>query len=378
MRRSLAVLAVSAAVPAALAVDGGTSPGAARSCSGVRVGLLAPLSGPAASYGREQLSWARFALRRWNQENPRLALKLVERDTAYDPGQAQTRAAQLAADPRVMAVVGPTGSQEATAVIPRLRAKAIALISGSARAPELTAGGKRQTFFRVVAPDPAQAPTTADFIRRSLHAQRVWVIDDTSAYSVQLADIAGQQLKDAGVVVTRSPFATGDTFDALLKTMPAGVDVVYLPWRLASRARAFFQQLRTRAKSVTAVGSDRLDSPEWLGGAEGQYYSSFAPDVSAFDDRATKAVWSAYASEYGTPVTNYGPPVFVAVQVAATALRSACADGKTSRAEVLNQVRQVRLPASIIGYPIRFRGGEAADARFWMFRVVSGEGMLVR
>ena len=151
-----------------------------------------------------------------------------------------------------------------------------------------------------------------------------------------------------------------------------------IPFDDGDRARGFYQQLHMRAKSVTVVGSDRLDSPDWLGTAEGQYYASFAPDVSAFDDKATKAVWLAYVAEFGTPATNYGPPVFVATQVAQTALRAACADGKTSRAEVLNQVRQVRLPATIIGYPIRFRGGEAADARFWMFRVVSGVGMLVR
>jgi hypothetical protein len=126
------------------------------------------------------------------------------------------------------------------------------------------------------------------------------------------------------------------------------------------------------------VGSDRLDSPEWSSFAEGQYYSSFAPDIRAFDDKPTKALWSAYVSEFGQPETNHGPPVFVAMQVALAALQSACQDGKASRLDVQNQVRRVRIRSSILGYPIRFRGGDTIDARFWMFRVVGGAGMLVR
>jgi branched-chain amino acid transport system substrate-binding protein len=389
MRQTAAALAVGFAV---LAVVGarivGASPAAAgqalsaapRPCNGLRIGFLAPLSGPAASFGKEQLTWGRFANRRSNQENARVTFRLVERDTAFDETQAQVRAAELAADPRVMIVVGPAGSQEVAAVASAFRSKEIAFISGSARGAGLTTGPRRiRNFFRVVAPDPAQAPVIAAFIRRDLKAEHVWVIDDRSDYSVALADVAWQQLKAAGATVVRQSLGANETnYDALLARMPTGTEVVFLPWRLASRARAFYQQLRARGKTAIVVGSDRLDSSDWLSSAEGQYYASFAPDVKAFDDKVTKTLWSAYVSEFGEPQTNYGPPVFVAMQVALAALRSACGDGKASRLEVQQQVRRVRISSSILGYPIRFRGGDAVNARFWMFRVMGGAGMLVQ
>ena len=389
MRRTAAALAVGLAVlPVVGAKIVGASPAAAdqtlsaaaRPCNGLRIGFLAPLSGPAASLGREQLTWGRFANRRSNHENARLTFRLVERDTAFDEAQAQVRAAQLAADPRVMIVVGPAGSQEVAAVAPAFRVKEIAYISGSARAAELTIGPRRiRNFFRVVAADSAQAPFVASFIRRDLKAERVWMIDDKSDYSVSLADMAKQQLKAAGATVVRHSLGANETdYDALLGRMPAGTDVVFLPWRLATRARAFYQQLRASGKTATVVGSDRMDSPEWTSSAEGQFYASFAPDVKAFDDKVTKALWNAYVSEFGEPQTNYGPPVFVAMQVALAALRTACEDGKASRLEVQQQVRRVRIPSSILGYPIRFHGGDAVNARFWMFRVVGGVGMLVQ
>ena len=352
---------------------------AERSCSGVRIGLLAPLSGPAATVGQAQATWARFATRRHNRANPRLAFKLIERDTAYDAAQAKVRAEQLAADPRVLAVVGPAGSQEVSAVAPALRGQ-LAFISGSARASELTVGPRRiRNFFRVVASEPAQGPLIAGFIVRDLNAERVWVVDDGSEYSAALATAGKRQLEAGGATVARASLDPQQAdFGPVLARMPANTEVVYLPWSLAARARAFYQQLRARGKTATVVGSDRLDSADWLAGAEGQYYSSFAPDIQASHDKRTLAVLSAYVNEFGPPSSNYGPPVFVAMQVAQAALRTACQDGRASREEVQKQVRNVRLASSILDYPIRFRGGDTINAHYWIFRVSGGAGMLVR
>ena len=94
-------------------------------------------------------------------------IKLVEDDTQLDPARAARVAKTLHANPDVLAVVGPAGSQEVLAVAPVfMKADRLPFISGSATRASLT-NGSIPNFFRVVPNDNAQAPTIAKFIRRS-------------------------------------------------------------------------------------------------------------------------------------------------------------------------------------------------------------------
>ena len=73
-----------------------------------------------------------------------------------------------------------------------------------------------------------------------------------------------------------------------------------------------------------------------------------------------------YMSKYGDFKSTFGPPTFVAVQVAAAAIKTACKDGKATRAEVLAATQKTNLQETVLGYRIHFRGGD------------SGEGALLR
>src|SRR5918994_824848 len=73
---------------------------AAVACSGARIGVMGPFTGPAASIGQEQLKWSRYAVTSFNRQN-RTNFRLLEADTQLNPAQATTRATQLAADRNV-------------------------------------------------------------------------------------------------------------------------------------------------------------------------------------------------------------------------------------------------------------------------------------
>ena len=359
-----------AAVPAA-------ANAATVACRSAQIGLMAPITGPAASIGEEQRDWARFAALRFNRLL-KLRVRMVEFDTQLTASIAATRSVQAASNSRIVAVVGPAGSQE---VIASARAfRSMAYISGSATRTSLTVGTDRiRTFHRTVGNDDAQARTDARFIRFRLNARRVWVIDDQTAYSVPLANRAQQLLRSYGVAVTRESVSREQTdFSSLIARIPRNTQVVFLPWQIAANAMTFYNQLRTQGKSnIRIVGSDGLDSEDFYR-ANGSYYSAFAPDIRRSRNRTVQAIIRAYRARFGNFQSTFGPPTYLGVEAALRAIKASCANGTVTRGEVLRNLKRIRIRQSILGGSLRFRAnGDPADARFYLFQVRNGRPVFV-
>jgi branched-chain amino acid transport system substrate-binding protein len=341
---------------------------------------MGPFTGNAASIGQEQLKWSRYAVQTLNKSN-KTSYKLREADTQLVASQAATRATQLAADRNVVVVVGPAGSQEVQAVARTYRG--MGFISASATNTALTIGSARiKTFFRVVGNDASQAVTDATFIDGTLNADNVWIIDDQTSYSVPLATGVQNNLRKAGATVTRESVNQNQAdFSSLITRISGDTDVVFLPWQLANRAATFYQQLREQGKRATIVGSDGLDSGDFISVANGSYFSAFAPDIRRSTNAAVRRAISGYVKQYGADAfqSNFGPPMYVATQVAYTALRAACADGQVTRAEVLRELPKVNIASTLLGFAMKFnKNNDPAAARFYLFRVVDGKSQFVR
>ena len=76
-----------------------------------------PLTGPVAVLGQEQLHFAQLALAKDNLAN-KTKISLVQGDTQLNPAQATTVTQQFTSNSKIVAVVGPAGSQEVEAVGP--------------------------------------------------------------------------------------------------------------------------------------------------------------------------------------------------------------------------------------------------------------------
>src|SRR5258708_7461711 len=159
---ALAIVATAVARPASAAA-------ATASCSnGVTIGMLAPITGPAASIGSDQLHWAQFYITQWNKVKGHVKLKLAQGDTQLDPSKASTVAQSFASNSAIMAVIGPAGSDEVQAVAPILKKAGLAFTSGSATRVSLTDGTLKGSFFRVVPNDGVQGPTAASYMTSTL------------------------------------------------------------------------------------------------------------------------------------------------------------------------------------------------------------------
>ena len=113
----------------------------------------------------------------------------------------------FASNSKVLAVVGPAGSQEVVASTSAYKGGSLGFISGSATRISLTDGhtdGNRiGYFYRTVPNDGVQAPRVANYMIKTLKWKRVYIIDDQETYSQGLADGVQAILKKNGVTVTR-------------------------------------------------------------------------------------------------------------------------------------------------------------------------------
>jgi branched-chain amino acid transport system substrate-binding protein len=332
-------------------------------CDSPTIGFMGPITGDAAFIGKEQLSFAQYAIKKLAKGE----IKLTQGDTQLDPAQASTVGAKFQADANMLAVVGPAGSQEVLAVAPIFKkAQRMPFISGSATRTSLT-NGSIPSFFRVVPNDSVQAPSTAKFIRSNLKAKSVFIVDDQTAYSKPLANGVQANLKAGGVKVTRNSVNQKVTdFSSLVSKVGDDVDVVYLPWQIAANGQIFGQQMKEQGKSAVIFGSDGLDSGDFK--IEGAYISAFAPDIRGIAGNA--AFVRAYGKKF---VSNFGPPIYVATNAAIVAIQKSCADGEATRAEVLKNLHATSLPKTVLGAPLKFTAkGDVKGSKFYIFKIGAG------
>jgi len=384
MRKYLvaAVFAAAVAVLASAAFGSTKSPArtssagsALVSCGKTRtIGLAAPITGPAAAIGNQQVRWAKYYVKRWNavKANKNKQIKMISGDTqlGVDTAFAVKVAKSFASNSKVLGVVGPAGSQEVVASTSSYKGGALGFISGSATRTTLTDGhtdgNRRGFFYRVVPNDGVQAPTVANYITGKLKAKRVYIIDDQETYSQGLANGVQTRLKAKGVTVTRDSISqTASDFSSQIAKISGNTQIIYIPWQLAPQAQAFGQQLKGAGKGkIKLFGSDGLFAPgTWkITGS----YDSFFP-VSPKDP-----IVKAYAKAHKGDGEYFGAPSFVAAQVLVGAVTKACADGKATRAEVRKDIAKTKLKSSILGLLVSFgASGDLKGGNFGIYQIQS-------
>ncbi len=114
------------------AASSGTS-NTTKACAAT-IGIEGPFTGDVAVLGQEQLAFAKLAVDMDNKANG-TNITLVQGDTQLDPAQATTVTQQFTSNSKMVAVVGPAGSQEVQAVGPLFGRAGMAFITGSATQP---------------------------------------------------------------------------------------------------------------------------------------------------------------------------------------------------------------------------------------------------
>src|SRR5438128_5977585 len=150
-----------------------------------KIGVIAPLDAGLTQFGRGIRNSVQAAVDEADGRNaiPGWKLEVDAADDSSNPSKGETAARRLAADVRVIGVVGTYNSGVAARVAPVLTRAGIVMISPANTDPVLTRGSDparpvrpHSNFFRLVAADDVQAPFLAKAAFEDVRARRVAVV----------------------------------------------------------------------------------------------------------------------------------------------------------------------------------------------------------
>jgi branched-chain amino acid transport system substrate-binding protein len=225
-------------------------------CTGVTIAFVGAESGPNAQLGINEYLGAQLAVNKHNAANPGCQVGYKKFDTAGDPVQAPGVVTQVVNTKDIIGVVGLPFSGESKATGGIFQSAGLAHITPSATNPALTANGWT-TFFRALGNDNVQGPAAASFMTGKLHAKKVCLVQDDSAYGIGIAATTTTALGSANDTACGDKVTTGqkDFSSTVSKIIAAKPDAVFYAGYYAEGA-PFDQQLVNRGYSGIFVGPD--------------------------------------------------------------------------------------------------------------------------
>jgi branched-chain amino acid transport system substrate-binding protein len=327
----------------------------------IQIGINFSLTGGDADSAQHMRDGALMAIDEANAKGTVKGYKLVpmvlDDATAtagqYDPAQAATNARKFVSDKTVVAAVGPQMSGAAKAMTPILSQGDLAMITPSATNPDLTdpkfaaqyrPAGKA-VFFRTVTTDAFQGPNMADFFAEKLGVKAIYILDDSGAYGVGLADAFQKRIEAKGVKVLgrdRLDPQNADYSAILTKIKSLNADSLYYGG-VGTAGVKVIKQSYDILPNIKKGGGDGLYGADLLKGAgfpaiEGWYATIASPHLVG---DAKLATWiKQFKAKY-----NYGPDDYTitsydAAQCIIDAIAKVAATGKPVTRELVRDAIQ--------------------------------------
>jgi len=305
----------------------------------VKIGHVAPVSGPQAHLGKDNENGARMAIDELNAKGVTIGGKkakfeLLAEDDAADPKQGAAVANKLV-DAKVNGVVGHLNSGTSIPASKIYSDAGIPQISPSATNPKYTRQGFKTTF-RVVADDVQLGGTLGKYAEKELKGKSVAVIDDRSAYGQGVAEEFAKGLKGAGGKVADTQYTNDKAtdFTAILTAVKAKNPDIVFYGGMDAQAGPMIRQMKQLGINAKLVGGDGICSAELAklaGGAmaDNQVVCAEAGGVDANGKPGMDKFYADFKKKFGTDVQIYAPYVYDAVNVMVAAMvKAGSADPK--------------------------------------------------
>jgi branched-chain amino acid transport system substrate-binding protein len=270
------------------------------------LGLCAPMSGGAASWGKKAEIGTKFAIERINaaggvvpkcEDKPRM-LELVEvGDDKNDPREGASIAQRFVDNEKILAMIGPVTSTVALAGAPILNKNGLVQVAIGATAPAYSQAGPYS--FRVVPTDSFQGRYIAKWATNQRKWNRYATIYVNDDYGWGLNEVFTVALKELGLsekaLVASEAYLPNDTdFSVqLVKIKSLDADALFVAGHYKEGA-LIARQARELGMKVQILGTDGIGHPEYIKVAgkasEGTFYSGY---FSLKDDRPYIQQWAA-------------------------------------------------------------------------------------
>jgi branched-chain amino acid transport system substrate-binding protein len=259
----------------------------------------------------------------------------------YDPGQAATNTRKLIGDPQVVANVGPQMSGSGKAMSPILSEADLATITPSSTNPDITSPAfaaqfrpkGKAIYFRTVTTDAYQGPAMANFFAQNLHVKSVFILDDSGAYGVGLANAFEAQAKKNGIKVLGHDQVNpkeADYTTILTKIKAEHPDALYYGG-VAQAGVKLAKQAHDIMPDVIKAGGDGIQGGSFLDAAafpavKGWYSSNASPHV--VEEAAVQDWIKRFQAKYNTLPDDYSITSYDAMTVILDAVKRVAESGK--------------------------------------------------
>jgi branched-chain amino acid transport system substrate-binding protein len=348
----------------------------APSALSVKIGIVAPLTGPQSHIGKDMENAVRLAAADANAAGimlggRQLKFEVMAEDDQADPKMAPVVAQKLA-DAKVSAVVGHFNSGTTIPASKIYSDAGIPQISPSATNPKYTDQGFK-TAFRVVANDNQQGKVVGEYIAKELKLKALAIIDDRTAYGQGVADVVERSAKAAGARIVAREYTTDKStdFKAILTRIKSRKPDVIFFGGIDTQAGPMLKQMKSLGITAQYVGADGIQSTELfkLGGDAVEGALASFPGLPLDRMPQGRAFGGKYKARWNQDVVLYAPQGYDAFNVFIEAMKKA---GSTEPAKFLPEL--ARIDYNGITGPIRFDDkGDIKDGPITMFKAVGGK-----
>ncbi|MEV5257691.1 ABC transporter substrate-binding protein [Streptomyces anulatus] len=297
------------------------------------IGLHADLGGPGRATGLAHRRGVQLAVADHNaREDKAFRLALRAEDDAGDPAKALRAAGRLAADPEVIAVVGPTGRLLREDLVQRYEKERLATVVVAA--DSTTADSGTGLHLCVTRPfDDVLSTGLIGYLTRIRPATRILLVED--AADPVLAKETGGAFRDTapgGATLLEHPLVRGNAgFGAVArKAVTSRADAVVLGGGNASRAARLATALAGEGFTGSRVAVGPALGPAFLAdagaAADGWVFAEAYADPTALPSARTFT--AAHRKRFGAPPATWAAEAYDAVGLIARAAGTTSASGE--------------------------------------------------
>jgi branched-chain amino acid transport system substrate-binding protein len=298
-----------------------------RAAEPLKIGMVAPISGPAAELGRYESQGAKLAVEEINKAGGLLGRPIelvIEDDQTTNPGVVLAFS-KLAGDKDIPAFIGPIFSTQVHAMAPDIQRTDRPVMIG-ATDPQLTHMGN-PWLFRCRPNDTYSARVIADYGVNTLGKKKWAIVHSTDAFGTSGMKNLVEVLKHTGVEPVLIQGYTNNSQDftpVALAVKQSGADVMSTYMPLATDQGIFARQLRQLGVNIAWVGSPTTGSPTAVRLAGPALYGSYAvSDFAADSSPAAKEFATKYEATYKSASDAGGAWTYDAIHVLALAIDNA-------------------------------------------------------
>lgn len=351
-------------------------PAMAQETQTIKIGFSGPMTGAQARYGRDFQSGVQLALEEFNATKPVVDGKITTfiLDTGDDQADPRTGTlvAQRLVDEGVKGMIGPFNSGvtiPASAIFSRAGIPEISM----ATAPAYTQQGFK-TAFRMMTSDTQQGSVMGKYAVEHLHAKRIAIVDDRTAYGQGLAHEFELAAKAAGGQIIDHQYTSDQSTDfrsilTLLKTERP--DMIYYAGADAQSA-PLLKQARGLALRASFASGDMSMTDNFLQvagkAAQGAFVS--LPGVPLQTMPGGAAFTRHYKEKFNTDPGTYAPYAF---DGAMALMKSMVAAGSSNPATYLPKLATIDMNGVTTKHFAYNQYGDLRDAVVTIYEAKDGK-----